>query len=316
MGYTPPFTVTEHISSLCIDIAEMVGRLDVSSELSTNPILHRKLRIRSIHSSLAIENNQLTEGQVTALLDGKRVLGPAQDIREVENADRAYNLIDSLNPYDLDDLLYAHRTMMEGLREDAGRFRDGNVGVYDGERLIHAGTPAAYVPEVMADLFVWLRSTNIHPLIKSCIFHYEFEFIHPFSDGNGRTGRLWHTLLLSKWRHVLIWLPIESVILERQAGYYAAINRANSEGSSTRFVTFMLEVIRDAITPYALPEVKSTDESRLIDLITKTPYVTVRAMAEQLGMSQRSVERLLAQMKQEGKIVREGSSRAGRWVRV
>lgn len=184
MSYTPPFTITERISTLCIEIAEMVGRLAPDSSLSTDPVLHRKLQISSIHSSLAIEQNSLTEEQVAAILGGKRVLGPADDIREVENADRAYGMIDGLNPYSLADLLRAHGTMMAGLREDAGRFRSGNVGVYQGAKLIHAGTPAVYVPEVMADLFDWLRRTDVHPLIASCVFHYEFEFIHPFADTN------------------------------------------------------------------------------------------------------------------------------------
>ena len=316
MGYTPPFTVTDRISTLCIEIAEMVGHLDASSELSTDPVLHRELRIRTIHSSLAIENNQLSERQVTALLDGKRVLGPAQDIMEVENAHRAYALIDTLDPYDLADLLRAHGTMMAGLREDAGRFRDGNVGVYDGDRLIHAGTPAAYVPEVMADLFSWLRSTEMHPLIASCVFHYEFEFIHPFSDGNGRTGRLWHTLLLSRWRRVLAWLPVESVILQRQSGYYAAINQANGEGASTVFVEFMLTVIRDAVAPYAVTShaVGRAEADIVADLMRDAPTLTVKDISERTGMPRRSVERLIARMKDNGLVRREGSSRSGRWV--
>lgn len=188
MSYEPPFTITDAISTLCIDIAEMVGRLSPDSGLSTDPTLHRKLRIRSIHSSLAIEQNSLSEEQVTAILGGKRVLGPAKDIREVENADRAYAMLDDLEPYRLDDLLRAHGVMMDGLREDAGRFRSGNVGVYDGSRLIHAGTPAAYVPEAMTDLFGWLRTTGTHPLIASCVFHYEFEFIHPFRTATGEPG--------------------------------------------------------------------------------------------------------------------------------
>ena len=158
-----------------------------------------------------IEGNTLSEEAVTDILDGKRMLGPAKDILEVENAQRAYALAPSLNPYCVDDLLQAHRVMMEGLVESAGRFRSKNVGVFDGDNLSHAGTPAHYVPDVVADLFAWLSSTDLHPLLSSCIFHYEFEFIHPFVDGNGRTGRLWHTMLLARWRSALAWLPIESV---------------------------------------------------------------------------------------------------------
>ncbi len=159
-----------------------------------------------------IEGNGLNEQAVTAIIDGKRVFGDRRDILEVENAKRAYDLIPDLDPYSIEDLLMAHRAMMEGLVDGAGRFRSGNVGVFDGDTLIHAGTPAAYVPEVMADIFGWLRTTTMHPLLASCVFHFEFEFCHPFADGNGRIGRLWHTLLLSRWRSVLAWLPVESAI--------------------------------------------------------------------------------------------------------
>ena len=209
MGYEPPFERTSTIDTLCMEIAELVGMLHPSSGLGTSPVLHRELRIRTIRSSLMIEGNTLSEEAVTAIMDGKRVLGPARDILEVENAKRAYELIDSLDPLSLDDLLRVHRVMMDGLIEHAGCFRSGNVGVFDGETLIHAGTPANYVPQVMSDLFEWLAKTDLHPLLVSCVFHYEFEFIHPFADGNGRTGRLWHTLLLSRWRPALVWLPVE-----------------------------------------------------------------------------------------------------------
>ena len=207
MGYEPPFERTPEIDALCMEIAELVGMLHPSSGLGTSPTLHRELRIRTIRSSLMIEGNTLSEEAVTAIMDGKRVLGPARDILEVENAKRAYELIDSLDPLSLDDLLRAHRVMMDGLIEHVGCFRSGDVGVIDGDTLIHAGTPANYVPQVMANLFGWLAATDLHPLLASCIFHYEFEFIHPFADGNGRTGRLWHTLLLSRWRPAVAWLP-------------------------------------------------------------------------------------------------------------
>lgn len=331
MSYTPPFTITERISTLCIEIAEMVGRLSPDSSLSTDPVLHRELQISSIHSSLAIEQNSLTEEQVTAILGGKRVLGPADDIREVENADRAYGMIDGLDPYSLDDLLRAHGTMMAGLREDAGRFRSGNVGVYQGTKLIHAGTPAAYVPEVMADLFDWLSRTDVHPLIASCVFHYEFEFIHPFADGNGRTGRLWHTLLLARWRPVLRWLPVESLILQRQNGYYAAINDSNNAGNSTVFVEFMLTVIRDAMKPYATDDAandasnigaaartvntanSTATEEALLALVSNQPDITVANIAKELGIPRRSAERLIASLKAADRLTRIGSPRAGRW---
>ena len=315
MGYEPPFERTSEIDALCMEIAELVGMLHPSSGLGTSPTLHRELRIRTIRSSLMIEGNTLSEEAVAAIMDGKRVLGPTRDILEVENAKRAYELIDSLDPLSLDDLLRVHRVMMDGLIEHAGRFRSGDVGVFDGGALIHASTPANYVPQVMANLFGWLAATDLHPLLASCIFHYEFEFIHPFADGNGRTGRLWHTLLLSRWRPALAWLPVESVIRERQQGYYRALAESNAAGSSESFVTFMLQVIREALLPFSLPETQR--ESRVRQALTyfsAHPKGTIAELADLLGCSKRSAERLVASLRQEGKLRREGGARGGTWA--
>ena len=215
MAYEPSFERTDVIDALCMEIAELVGMLSPQTPLSTSPTLRRELRIQTIYSSLLIEGNKLDERAVSAIIDGKRVLGDRRDILEVENARAAYDLIPELDPHSLADLLRVHRVMMGGLVPDAGRFRSGNVGVFNGDTLIHAGTPAAYVPEAMGGLFEWLRATRLHPLLASCVFHFEFEFCHPFSDGNGRMGRLWQTLLLSRWRSVLAWLPVESAIRRR-----------------------------------------------------------------------------------------------------
>lgn len=315
VGYEPPFERTPEIDSLSMEIAELVGMLHPTSELGTSPTLHRELRIRTIRSSLMIEGNTLSEGAVTAILDGKRVLGPAKDILEVENAKRAYDLIDTLDPLSLDDLLRAHGVMMDGLVERAGCFRSGDVGVFDGDALIHAGTPAHYVPQVMADLFGWLATTELHPLLSSCVFHYEFELIHPFADGNGRTGRLWHALLLARWRPVLAWLPVESVIRERQQGYYRALAESNAAGSSERFVTFMLHVIRDALIPFAAPETaEERHERQALGYFSESPEGTVAELAALLGCSKRTAERLVASLREKGQIRREGPARGGRWV--
>ena len=314
MEYAPPFKRTAATDNLCMEIAEMVGSILPSAELSTSPVLHRRLRIRTIHSSLLIEGNSLSEDEVVAVLDGKRVLGSKRDILEVQNAQRAYDMLDELDPLSLDDLLRVHGVMMEGLADDAGRFRSRNAGVFDGGKLIHAGTPASYVPEVMANLFAWMRGAELHPLLVSCIFHYEFEFAHPFSDGNGRTGRLWQTLLLSRWRPALAWLPIETVIRDRQAGYYAAIAQSNAAGTCDAFVEFMLEVIRDALAPYvAGSSVKDDDERRALGYFREKPKGTVAELSAVLGMPQRSVERLVAKLKDDGRLVREGSPRSGSW---
>lgn len=313
--YEPPFTRTARMDHLCMEIAEMVGRLTPVSEMSTSPVLHRKLRIQTIHSSLVVEGNTLTVEQVTAILDGKRVLGNRNDIREVENADRAYALLPELDPYSLSDLLRVHKEMTEGIVPTAGRFRDANAGVFDGDRLIHMGTPAHYVPQVMADLFSWLERTELHPLLSSCIFHYEFEFVHPFADGNGRTGRLWHTLLLSKWRDVLVWLPVESVILRTQQRYYGVFAASEARGDCAPFVEYMLEAIREALEPYC--RTKSAIELReeaLLDFIREHPEAPLAQISEHLGVSRATADRTVASLRASGRLVREGSKRSGRWV--
>ena len=314
MPYEPLFERNDNTDSLCMEIAELVGSLSPQAPLAKSPTLHRELRIKTIHSSLLIEGNRLDKGAVTAILDGRRVLGDKHDILEVENAKRAYDLIPELDPFSLDDLLLAHRTMMEGLVPEAGRFRSGNVGVFDGENLIHTGTPAKYVPQVMKDIFGWLGSTSMHPLPASCVFHFEFEFCHPFSDGNGRTGRLWQTLMLSRWRAPLAWLLVETIIRSRQQGYYAAFGRSNANGTCTAFVEFMLEVIRDALKPYAAGGTdRDTEELRVLDYFSSNPKSTVTGLASALGISKRSAERLVAALKSDGRLVRKGSPRAGTW---
>lgn len=298
-----------------MEIAELVGKISPQADFAKSPTLHRRLRIKTIHSSLLIEGNELSEQAVTAILDGKRVLGNPSDILEVENAKRAYDLIPTLDPKSVEDLLRAHKTMMEGLVPEAGRFRSGNVRVFDGERLIHAGTPAAYVPEVVADLFGWLGSTDMHPLLASCVFHFEFEFIHPFSDGNDRTGRLWHTLLLSRWRPILAWLPIESSIRCRQSGYYAALAESDAKGSSERLVEFMLEAIRESLLPFTGPEnAREAVSAQALLFFEENPKGNISSLATFLGCSKRTAERIVAGLKAQGTLVREGSARAGSWI--
>ena len=315
MTYEPPFSRTARIEALCMDIAESVGSLGPNSKLSTNPTLHRKLRISTIYSSLLVEGNELSLDQVTAIIDGKRVLGNQNDIREVENARNAYDMLPDLDPLSLDDLLLAHKAMMTGLVPEVGRFRSKNAGVFEGERLIHAGTPTKYVPSLMEDLFSWLACSDMHPLLRSCVFHYEFEFIHPFADGNGRTGRLWHTLLLSKWRHALAWLPVESVILKRQQDYYRAFSEAESKGECGPFVTYMLEAIKEALAPYSGNQASATvlREEALLAFVLDRPNATIAEIAEHLGVSRATVDRLIATLRANGRLNRVGGRRAGHW---
>ena len=245
----PPFTITNGMIEKIAEIAELTGRISAVSQLYKNPTLRQKNRIRTIYSSLAIEQNILTVEQVTAVLNGKHVLAPPKDIEEVKNAYEIYEILDKLDMYSIDDLLKAHGIMMKGLINEAGEFRSNPVGVVDSKtrEVIHFGTLPQYVPELVDKLLMWLKQTDVHPLIKSCVFHYEFELIHPFSDGNGRIGRLWHTLILSKWNSLFAWLPIESMIHKRQQQYYNTINYCNNACESTAFIEFMLEAIRDIL---------------------------------------------------------------------
>ena len=315
--YTPPFTMTDEITNLVIEIAELTGAMTASEQLSKNPKLRRENRVRSIHSSLAIEQNSLTIDQVSDIIDGKRVLGPPQDIREVQNAYEAYEIMTKLNPYSVKDLLKAHKIMMEGLVKEAGIFRSKGVGVYAGEQLIHAGTPADYVPDLIGQLFDWLKKSKLHPLVKSCIFHYEFEFIHPFADGNGRTGRLWHTLILAKWQEFFLWIPIETIIHERQEDYYKALNASNTDGESTIFVQFMLELIRDLLKELShngvMNKEKTLDE-KLLDLLKEDGNQSAAGLAEIVGSSPRTVQRALKRLMEDGKIEHVGSNRFGHYV--
>ena len=323
--YQPPFTMTEDITNLVIEIGELVGAVAAYDSLQPNPTLRRENRIKSIHSSLAIEQNTLTLEQVSDIIDGKRVLGPPQDIREVKNAYEAYERISSLDPYSVKNLLLAHRIMMEGLVKEAGVFRSKNVGVYAGNQLIHAGTPANYVPELIDQLFTWMKQSKLHPLVKSCIFHYEFEFIHPFSDGNGRTGRLWQSLILQKWKPFFAWLPVETLIHEKQDEYYAALNASNSEGESTIFVTFMLQIIRDALADIIKTQDShrnvgvnvginvGTNEKKVLALLRQDGRLTAKILASTLGLTERQVERIIASLKKQGMLIRHGASKNGFW---
>lgn len=245
--YKPPFSMTDRIISLVADISEQLGRIAVEHEGRISPHLRKENRIRTIHSSLAIENNSLSIDQVTAIIDGKRVLGNPNEIREVQNAYEAYELMLKLDPNSVEDLLNAHRLMMNGLVPENGRFRSGGVGIFDGDKLIHMAPPADFVPQQISDLFLWYKNSEMHPLIKSAVFHYEFEFIHPFADGNGRMGRMWHSLLLGQWKDLFFWLPVEELIQSRQKEYYDALGKADKNTNSAVFVELMLEIIHDTL---------------------------------------------------------------------
>lgn len=269
MPATPPFTLTPAMLDLCTRIGEQVGRLSALEQSAQLLRLRRINRIRTVHGSLAIEGNTLSEEQITAILDGKRVLAPPREIQEAHNALVTYEHLDQWQPYKSADLLDAHRCLMDGLLGEAGSYRSSGVGVMSGNQVIHMAPQANRVADLMNDLLVWLKTTDIHPLIASSIFHYEFEFIHPFADGNGRMGRLWQTLILSKWQPMFAYIPVESLVHQHQQDYYAAIRQSTIQTDSAPFIMFMLERILAAIdniaspqvTPQATPQVKALLQS-------------------------------------------------------
>lgn len=315
----PPFEITEAALSDVMEISELVGKISSTQNLSTSPILRRQNRIRTIYSSLAIEQNTLSLEQVTAVLSGKRVLAPPKDIAEVKNAYEIYDHLAELNPYSIDDLLLAHRTMMQGLVHEAGEFRSRPVGVVDNQgNALHFGTLPQYVPYLMEELVQWTESSPFPLLIKSCVFHYEFEVIHPFADGNGRIGRLWHTLLLSKWNPLFAWLPIESIIHDHQVEYYAAINQSNAQGEGTAFIEFMLGIIKEALQeaideqPAEKPSMQSKEELRwekIADFLRTNSTIQNSDVQNFLDVSSATASRILNALTKEGKLIKVRNGR-------
>ena len=244
--YFPMYTLSDRMVSLVAEITEIATHLEMR-ESAIDPLLRKKNRLKTIHSSLAIEHNSLSLQQVTDIIDGKRVFGPPKEIEEVKNAKAAYAVLEKVDPYSIKDFLKVHGLMVGGLTPQAGRFRTVEVGVYSGKKLVHAGLPHRLVPGKVTELLSWVRNSGAHPLIASCVFHYGLEYIHPFTDGNGRMGRYWQTALLASWRPQMAWVPVEEIIRDRQDVYYRAISNADRTGDARMFIEFMLAALRDAL---------------------------------------------------------------------
>ena len=337
--YIPPFNITERILHLISEISEQIGLLH--ARIGNNvpsPMLRKKNQIKTIHSSLAIENNTLSLKQVTDIIDGKHVLGAPDEIQEVKNAVEAYRLMPQLDAFKEKDLLKAHGLMMSQLVRNAGQYRQEGVGVFDSNgNCLHMAPPPARVQELMGDLFHWVKTCKTHPLVYSCVFHYEFEFIHPFVDGNGRMGRYWQTMLLSRWKGLFAWLPVETIVREHQQEYYDVIAKCDAAGDSTLFVEFMLQCLLESMENYIEPEEEDGEEPHdkvqdkvqgkvqdkfpevsqstwdVLAIIRQHPKATVNDICVQMGLKERQIYKHISVLKSLGIIVRVGSNKTGYW---
>ncbi|CDE83650.1 uncharacterized conserved protein [Clostridium sp. CAG:273] len=314
----PPYKITDKMLNLATNIMEKIGEANYFESLNRFPELRRKTRIKSIHSSLAIENNQLSLFQVEAVINGKAVIGEQKDIQEVKNAYKAYKEIDNINPYSLEDLKKIQGILTFAIEEDSGKFRNHGEAVYDGNIQIFMAPSHTMVPILMDNLFNWMNNVkeDVNPLILSSIFHYEFVFIHPFSDGNGRTARLWQTAILSHWKDLFKYIPIESIIRKHQEEYYTAIQNCNNAGNSNEFIEFMLKVINEAVDSMILNQKETTQETtqeKIINLIKKNPSITQIEMAKALDLTRDGITYNIKALKEKGIIERKGSTKKGIW---
>lgn len=315
----PPYKITDKMLNYVSDIMKKIGEANYFESLNRYPELRRKSRIRSIHSSLAIENNQLSLFQVEDVINGKPVMGEQKDIQEVKNAYEAYEKIDKVNPYSVEDLKKIHGILTFLIEKDAGKFRNHGEAVYDGEVEIFMAPPHKLVPSLMDNLFNWMNEVKdtINPLILSSIFHYEFVFIHPFHDGNGRTARLWQTAILSHWEKAFTYLPIESMIKKNQEEYYKVIDNCNKAGNSTEFIEFMLQMIDNTIdemnTTTTQETTQKTTQEKILELIKANPSITQTQMSKALGLTRDGISYNIKQLKDNGVIERVGATKNGIW---
>ena len=335
MSYIPPFTISAEAINMIAEISAQIERYAIRLEQEDGLRLRKANRIKTIHSSLAIEGNTLSEEEVRDVIDGKNVVAPIRQIQEVKNAIKTYELYPTLDAFKEKDLLKAHGVMMEALVENAGHYRSGGVGVFGDKGLVHMAPPANRVPILMGDLFDWLKNSKDHLLIRSCVFHFEFEFIHPFIDGNGRMGRLWQSLILGKLHPLFEHLPVENMVYSNQQQYYDAITSSTNAGHSGPFIDFMLGEIYKTLKEHQgnpLPNTENefdakfgkefgvkygvkfgVNEKNVLLLLASNPSLSAENIASQIGLSKRGVEKQLKKFRDLGIIVRKGSDKTGYW---
>ncbi|MEI7526298.1 MAG: Fic family protein [Mariniphaga sp.] len=319
-NYKPPFSISSKAINQIADISAQIERYAIRMEQEDRLLLRKINRIKTIQGSLAIEGNTLSESMITEILEGKHVVAPLREIQEVKNAIKTYDAFSDLNPFRVNDLLKAHGLMMEALVDDPGRFRRGGVGVFAGSLAVHIAPPPERVPFLMDDLFIWLKESDDHLLIKSCVFHYEFEFIHPFSDGNGRMGRLWQSLILCQLHPIFEHLPVENIVFQNQHQYYEAIRRSTKDTDCIAFIEFMLEEILTTLKnrqgePLGnkINDTVSGTVNDTVNLIKGNPKITINELALKLNKSRRTVTRVIKKLQEEGIISRIGSDKTGYW---
>lgn len=298
MSYIPPYQITDKILSFVADISEKIGKITERTNLDSKPHLRKKNKIKSIHSSLAIEANSLSLDEVRDVINGRTVMGKQKEIQEVKNAYAAYEEIGRFDIYSINELMRLHGIMTKYTVEESGNFRRGEEGVFNGDKCIFMAPPASLVPEQMQSLFDWMNKAKdtVHPLILAAVFHYEFVFIHPFSDGNGRMARLWHTAILTAWKPMFEFIPIESQIEKFQEGYYNAIAKCHIDGESTVFIEFILEQISAVLSEILNSANYSSDNlseyvKRLLSVMEyDTPY-TANAILSLLNLKSKETLR-------------------------
>jgi Fic family protein len=320
------------------DIHALLERVKISEEQSGDALYLRKLnRIMSIHASTAIEGNRLTLGQVTDVINGKSVWGPPKDIKEVKNAWLAYNEMANYDPWAVNDLLKAHANMTDTLIGESGQFRSVGVAVVRGDGVVmHRGSPPEQVPVMIEQLLTWGRTSEVHPLIMSSAVHYRLEYIHPFRDGNGRIGRLWQTLILSKWNPLFAWMPVETLVHYNQANYYRALQDSNEGKDCRPFIDFMIEAIGNSLYKYIdiatetavdvgvnipanVPANVPTNvpvsgvSDKILIIVRANPKATAQKMALMLGVTDKTIKRHIKDLREQGRLTRVGSDKAGHW---
>lgn len=324
-SYQPPFSITPKILRLLGQVSEQLGRIAEREHQARVLMLRRVNRMRTIQGSLAIEGNSLNLSQMTAVLEGKPVIAPPREVQEVKNALAVYERFERYDPHSEADLLDTHHLLMAGLTEEIGRYRSGGVGIISGNSVVHVAPPATQVPRLMAQLFAWLNTTEHPALIAGAVFHYEFEFIHPFADGNGRMGRLWQSLILARWNPLFANLPVESLVHASQSGYYQAIAESTQATDCAPFVEFMLETIHDTLVQSRTQSGLGNDlgkglgkelsrlQESILKLLQAEPRITIKTLATRLAVSTTSIENNLKRLREQQLVQRVGGRRDGYW---